>query len=332
MAHELEIKDGQASMMYYGEKPWHGLGTELDRPATAAEAIKAAKMDWDVTKAPLYAHLDGGKQLFVERYGVVRKDKLGTEDSRIIGVVGKNYTPLQNRDAFSFFDPIVGKDAAVYHTAGVLGEGRRVWILAKLPGSIRVVGDDITDKYLLLANSHDGTSSVQVKFTPVRVVCQNTLTMALDYGPTIRIPHTLNIMHRLSLAERNMGVINTHYATIEKAFQAMTKVQMNRNRLSKYLQAVFPDPRKDATERTIKRIVHHRLCSEHFFDQGIGNREEGVSGTLWAAYNGVTELVDHSMGGSNRLRALNSAWFGEGYHIKARAFREAMTVTEETLN
>ena len=156
MSHNLMIQNGEASMMYVGGVPWHGLGTALDKPATAEEAIQAARLDWTVKKLPLYAS-DGDNSLLrlpvPDKYAVARENSLD-----VLGVVGSSYTTVQNREAFAFFDPIVGKQAAVYHTAGALGKGERVWILAKLPDSIRVVGDDITDKFLLLTNSHDGTA------------------------------------------------------------------------------------------------------------------------------------------------------------------------------
>src|SRR5688500_3965559 len=139
MAHEIHIDNGgRASMMYVGEEPWHGLGTPLQSPATSTEAIQAANLDWTVVKKPLAA-IEGKRVLRVpDLYATVRTDWWdGAEDTPVFGVVGRNYTPLQNRDAFSFFDDIVGRDAAVYHTAGALGNGERVWILAKLPDVIR---------------------------------------------------------------------------------------------------------------------------------------------------------------------------------------------------
>lgn len=183
MAHELEIRNGKASMMYVGDLPWHGLGTALQKPATATEAIKAAKLDWEVVKTPVYACVGNNRLVPTDSFAVVRSDMVDKPECEVLGVVGKDYTPLQNRDAFSFFDPIAGEGAAIYHTAGVLAGGRRVWMLAKLPGETRVIGDDISHKYLLLFNSHDGSGAVGVKFTPVRVVCQNTLTMALQREP-----------------------------------------------------------------------------------------------------------------------------------------------------
>ena len=227
MAHNLEIKNGEASMMYVGEEPWHGLGTKLESPASAAEAIEAAKLDWEVKKVPLYAGSGRRRVALKNRFAVVRKDLWGKKQCEALGVVGSQYTPLQNREAFSFFDPIVGEKAAVYHTAGVLGDGKRIWILAKLPEDIRVINDDITHKFLLLSNSHDGTSAVQVKFTPIRVVCQNTLTIALNKGPTVWVVHTQNIHERLREAERLLGIVKEGFDEIEKTFKAMVQVEMS---------------------------------------------------------------------------------------------------------
>jgi len=332
MGHNLEIRNGEVSMMYVGEVPWHGLGTKLETPATAAEAIQAAKLDWEVMKVPLHA-TDGKRQLEAKgKYAVVRKDLWGTEECRVLGVVGKQYNPLQNREAFTFFDPIVGENAAIYHTAGVLGAGERIWILAKLPGNVTVINDDVTDRYLLLSNSHDGTSAVQVKFTPVRVVCQNTLTMALNQGPTVRVAHVKNLRERLREAERLLGIVTRGFEEIESSFREMVRVQMNEDRVAQYLRSVFPDPRDPGNERAMMRARKNRLWAEHFFDQGKGNREDGVVGTLWAAYNGVTEYVDHRQIRQADDRRLNSVWFGSGYLAKARAYRAARVGIAEWLN
>ena len=323
MAHELYIQNGEASMFYIGEAPWHGLGTKLENPATATEAIRAARLDWQVTKKPLAA-VDGIAVLSLPgRYAVVREDLWGTPECAVLGLVGRDYTPLQNSQAFEFFDPIAGKGAAIYHTAGALGKGERVWILAKLPSVIRIAGDDIVEKYLLLSNSHEGTSSVQIKLTPIRVVCQNTLTMALKDGPTVRVSHTRDVHQRLRDAERMLGLIESHYGHIEEVFKAMVEVNLPKPRLMEYLSHVFPDPPDPENERVVKRVKNDREWVEFFFVQGKGNQSRDVAGTLWAAYNGITEYVDHRSTAQSADRRLISLWFGEGYQIKARAFRVA---------
>ena len=319
MSHHLLIQNGQASMFYINEVPWHGLGIKLDQPATAQEAIQAAHLDWPVIKLPLNA---GSKHIPVpDKFAIIRKtSNLVSKSDPVLGVVGKDYTPLQNKDAFRFFDPIVGQNAAIYHTAGALGQGERVWILAKLPGHIRVVGDDLSEKYLLLSNSHDGKSSVQIKFTPVRAVCQNTLTLALNDGAVCRVVHHADIQTKLQQAHQMLGLINDRFDGMEQTFQAMSRVKMDTGRLSEYLATVYPEVKEPDKMELVQR---DRSWSEYFFDQGRGNQLPGVSGTLWAAFNGVTEWQDHRKSRQNENQRLVSTWFGGSYQTKARAFSVA---------
>jgi phage/plasmid-like protein (TIGR03299 family) len=203
MPHDLATIDGQAAMMFVGEVPWHGLGQRLNHPATAAEAIKAAQLDWDVTKVPLFVKKGRRYGEVQAKFAVVRDYQPQLCSTKVFGIVGKQYKPLQNREAFAWFDGIVGEGSAIYHAAGALGDGERVWVLAKLPGEIRVKGDDIAEKFLLLSNSYDGESSVQLKFTPIRVVCQNTLTMALQSGYTVKVSHHPSLAKRMEVAKAN---------------------------------------------------------------------------------------------------------------------------------
>ena len=320
MAHNLANIANKPAMMYAGETPWHGLGTPLSRPATAAEAIKAAHLDWEVGKVPLHLKIKSRYQKIPHRYGVVRLDETGNPVSTVFGIVAEKYRPLQNRVAFQWFDSIVGQGAAIYHTAGALGSGERIWILAKLPGEIRVVGNDLVEKFLLLSNSHDGLSSVQLKFTPIRVVCQNTLTIALSTGDGARVSHMPAMAGRLELAKEQLGIINVRFETIGTAFEAMAKVEMKEPRLQDYLAGVLRDPADKKDERAMQRVVELRAKAKELFEKGTGNGLPKVRGTLWAAYNGITELIDYRKTSQLADQRLESIWFGSGYHIKARAY------------
>jgi phage/plasmid-like protein (TIGR03299 family) len=333
MPHNIYIRDGRPAIFVTGEPAWHGLGTVLQRPATAAEAIQAANLNWTVSKQPVYAG-DGQRKLIPDYFAVVRDDTWKEQhEPAVLGVVGSNYTPLQNRDAFTFFDPIVGDHAAVYHTAGALGSGERVWILAKLPTVIRVIGDDIADKYLLLSNSHDGNSAVQVKFTPIRVVCENTLTQALSEGPSLRVAHTRDLRERLRMAAVMLAAVQRRFDELANIFQRMARVPMAQAMLTEYLLRVFPDPRPSHDEaryeRAKRQVQGDRGAAAYFFDNGKNMELRESIGTLWAAYNGVAEYIDHGRFTKGTPdRRLNGIWFGEGYSIKARAF----TIAEKSLS
>jgi len=329
MAHELLIKNGNAAMMYFGETPWHHLGKKLDKPATSAEAIKAAQLDWEVSKATLYLKSGARYRAAKGNFAVVRTDE---REPTPLGIVGSSYRPLQNREAFVWFDEIVGQGAAIYHTAGALGNGERAWILAKLPGEIRVKGDDVSEKFLLLSNSHDGESSVQLKFTPIRVVCKNTLTMALNSGRAVKISHNSSLARRMEEAKKNLGIITNRFQKIENDFQRLAEIQMTGNRLAGYLGEVFPMPADETDEPAIKRVELARQDSQALFHTGRGNSAANIRGTLWAAYNGITEFIDYGRTRRNPSQRLENIWFGGGYLTKARAFKIAITKAGEWSN
>ena len=172
MAHNI------GKMFYFGEIPWHGLGTKLEKPATIEEAISAGGLDWTVSMQPLV--LAGEHQSAVpQRQAIVRDDVLPGQPGRVLGAVHPNFKVLQNRDGAALFDSLFGKGASVYHTGGFLKKGEVVWLMAKLPKSIVLPGEDKLDTYLLFSNSHDGTLPIDIRLTTVRVVCNNTLTLAL---------------------------------------------------------------------------------------------------------------------------------------------------------
>ena len=270
------------SMMYVGDKPWHGLGTKLDKVATSAEAIVAAGLDWKVEKRPLYAGFgnDEWKQL-PWKFATCRMDT-----KQPLGVVGSIYRPLQNTEAFSFFDAIVGVKEAMYHTAGALGDGERVWILAKLPGYVRVMKDDISEKFLLLVNSHDGSKAAQMMFTPIRVVCQNTLNVALG-GAEIqaKVRHTTNMGTRIDEVRETLGIINQKFTLFEEAAKQLAVTQLTKGAWTAYLQGLklAPKSREEATTR-LQNITEDVT---RLFESGKGATMVSAKGTAWGAFNAV---------------------------------------------
>jgi len=331
MSHDLSIEaNGKAEMMHVGEMPWHGLGTRLTQPPTAAEAIRAAHLEWRVAKKQLYIGEEHRPP--PGRYAIVREDRWARNEESIFGTVGQDYRPLQNVDAFHFFDPIVGTGKAVYESAGALRSGQRVWVMARLLDDIEITRRDTVARYLLLSNAHDATGSVQVKFTPVRVVCQNTLNQALERGPAIRVAHTKEMQSRLSdAADDVLATIQRHFDEIGDRFRSMLKIQMSEANLHAYLNSVYGDPPRSTDEKQFKRAVaqvkRDRLESARLFVEGKGNDFEGVRGTLWAAYNGVTEYVDFHRTAHTENKWLENIWFGGANRIKVRALDEALSIT-----
>jgi len=317
------------SIAYTGEVPWHKSGTRLDNPMTAEQAIEAGGIGWNVVKEPIY--LDGERQIQVkDRFVIRREDRLDALDGGQLGVVGRDYVPLQNKDAFSFLNPVVVGGRALYHTVGALNGGKQIWLLAKLPGVIKVVGEDITEKFLLLSNSHDGSSAVRILFTPIRVVCQNTLNLALRATSGLSIKHYSDVQQKVQESYRLLGIVKEAYDRAEITMKAMAKVSMTGDRLKQYFEAVQPIPSVDEEERLKVQQRHHRW--EELFTAGDGNSLSGVRGTVWAAYNGITQWVDRESFSKRMKEPLKSIWFGGGRLLKERAFSQAERLLSVSLN
>lgn len=362
MAHELSTASGKVEMFYVGGRPWHGLGTELADAPTSADAIRLAGLDW---RADLEVMETLSGAAVPNSRAVVRSDT-----REVLGVVGRRYSPVQNAEAFDFLDSLVGTRELAYETAGALGRGERVWMLARLPGDLVVKGtSDGLTKYLLLSNSHDGSGSVRVFFTAVRVVCNNTLcdahSLARRRGVSIR--HTGDVADKIYAARRILGLASRHYESLGRKIDRMASSKIRRPQLWKYFEGLFPDPiggdgselaRLEAAEVSAagslspaerRSLAAHRAHATRrangsrataaevraklteLFEAGAGNAEPGVRGTWWAAYNAVTEYVDHVargkdgvLTGDQREARLNSIWFGSGAAIKGQAWESAL--------
>jgi phage/plasmid-like protein (TIGR03299 family) len=319
-------------MFYAGQRPWHGLGQELAEPATAEEAIKAAGLDWEVQERKVYCrHSEDHMEEVLGWKALIRGDSHDT-----LSIQRDSYTPIQNTEAFEFFDEVVGEKKAIYHTAGGLGKGERVWILAKLPDDIVIKeakDEDRVEKYLLLFNSHDGTSALRMIFTPVRVVCNNTLTWAMRQGEGqgISIRHTKNAKEKVAEAQRALGLAVKYYDDLGGLMNQMAMKKVTKKVLQKYLQTLVPDNPEAKINTRTKNIRDSILTT---IRRGRGSEVKGVKGTWWAAYNGVTEYIDHERkyrGDTDRAISssrMRSIVFGSGARAKDRALTLALKMAK----
>ncbi len=316
MAHELE------QMMYVGETPWHKLGNRFIVPPSLDEAIVAAGLDWKVTTEPVQTTAGETLPALATRR---------SSDGRILGVVGPNYTPLQNIDAFKFFSPFIeGGDAAI-ETAGSLRQGQRVFILAKLKlDPVEVVKGDAVQKYVLLSNSHDGTLAVRVGFTPIRVVCANTMAMAHDSSASklIRVRHTKNLVTNLEDIRDTMNLANAEFEATAQQYRLLASKDINQKDLEKYVKLVFNTNKKLVeAEGNVDNLNNKRILNavQPLFENGRGNDMVGVKGTLWGAYNAVSEYLQYYRGDDTQVR-LDQMWFGQGATLNKRALDIAVTL------
>ncbi len=312
------------TMAYYGAVPWHGLGTPVPKGVTAEDMIRAAGLDWDVELRPARGAREINRKKEFSRYEVVRVPRPNTKEEEVLlGVVSRRYQPLQNVEAFAFFNPIVGDGKAYFETAGALGEGERIWVMAKMPNAMEIVRGDECFKYLLLSNTHSGKGSVIVKFTTVRVVCQNTLMLAMEDGQkAYRVRHSKQMQFKLEELADFLAITQEVFQKAEEQFKLLARIQMIDDRLDHYFEAVFP--RTPAQKKKGETPARWKFLREAF-EARPDLQLPGVRGTLWGAYNAITWFEDYKQPKQEEQpdQRLERTWFGGGADTKLKALVKA---------
>jgi phage/plasmid-like protein (TIGR03299 family) len=314
MAHALETIDGKTQFAYAGELPWHGLGTKVPSDLTPEQIMDAAGLNWEVEKYPLYADING-RRVFSDKQALVR-----VSDEKVLDVVGKDWNPVQNIEAFQFFNDFIAAGEMEMHTAGSLRGGKNVFALAKVNESFEILGKDRVDGYLLFSNPHQYGKAIEVRFTPIRVVCANTLAMAMGSSFTSRFSAGHRSEFNPDLAKEALGISKEKLTQYKEMAEHLASKRFTNENIVEYFNRVFPATSGAAKDEGKLASRAARTAFEALEDQPGAELGEG---TWWAAFNAVTYTTDHLLGRSADTR-MQSAWFGVNQARKIQAANLAM--------
>ena len=332
MAHKLNFdkRSGTWSFASNSEVAWHGLGQVVNKAMTSEEAIKLANLDYVVDKANVQFTAKMGEITPIEGYFATYR----TDTKDYLGMVKSRYEIVQNRDAFGFFDAIIDEGEAIFETAGALGKGERIFLMAKLPDDFMVGGEKI-EKYILLMNSHDGSSSVIAGMTNIRVVCNNTLQAALKgLENKVSIDHVSGAKDKLKEAHRVMGIASKYSTEVAGMFNKMTDVKMTEGQYREFFEKVFtPEYKSVHLDKKEKEEMSTRLknmieATTQFSFTHHTQRTPESTGTLWGAYNAVSGYYNYIKPFDNEEAKFTSQFFGSANKNMLKSFNLAMNLID----
>ena len=309
MAHNVE------TMAYAGQVPWHGLGKRVQSDLTPEEMLVEAGLDWEVVKTPLYYDSDTKDGITVDsRFALIRK-----HDGQYMDTVGPNWRPLQNHQAFEFFQDFIKQGNMEMHTAGSLQKGKIVWALAKMKESYSIVDGDDMDQYMLFVNPHKRGKAIEVRSTDVRVVCNNTMNFALESASAKRITVNHNSAWDADYVKEMLDLAWATSTVYQDTAQFLASKSYKQPTLEEFIDSLFPntgksDERSKNADRTLELVE----------EQPGAHLAEG---SWWQAFNAVTYMTDHEMG-RNADSRLTSAWFGQNRTRKKKALEKALEYAE----
>ena len=335
MAHQINFneKSGTHSFASHSERAWHGLGQIVDKAMTASEAIQLANLDYQVGKTTIHAAIAGAPVSVDSLENMVKiQDKFATyrADTKVpLGIVGSRYEIVQNQDAFAFFDSIIDNGEAIFETAGVLGNGERIFVTAKLPEDMLVAGEPC-NKYIILTNSHDGTSSIIAGFTTVRIVCNNTLQAALkDLTNKVLIQHRTGAKDRLGEAYKVMNIASKYMTEVNEVFNQMARTPITDEALQKYIIDVMqPEYKalksKEEAEKISTRFKNQVTSIYDFAMSHPTQQTDAARGTVWGAYNSISGYYNYIQKYKDDEQKFISQMFGNANNRITKAFEKTL--------
>jgi phage/plasmid-like protein (TIGR03299 family) len=313
MAHELTIRaDGYTEMAFVGETPWHGLGQTLDQNATIEQWRVAAGMDWQIESSPVRYTANGNDNIYGGQNVLYRSD-----NSNALSVVSNRYKPVQPADVLEFFRDLVEESGFRLHTAGTLFGGKRLWALAETGKFAEVTQGDGIGGFLLLSTSADKSLATTARFTSVRVVCNNTLSMSVQNNANcVSITHARKFDHELMKSK--LGAAVASFDGFMEMAKHLERQRITAEQADNFIKRIlFTADQLNEPDFVVEKNRPYNKILDLFKGEAKGS--ELVGDTKWALLNSVTEYFDHHHPSRTDDARLNNTWFGNGDNIKNRA-------------
>ncbi len=318
MTHRVE------TMAYAGEVPWHGLGLPVSNDLSTDEMMNAAGCNWKVISRPLFFKAINQKSIKVPGKSALVRET----DLKVMSVISNDWNPVQNDEAFSFFKEFVQAGSMKMHTAGSLKEGQMVWALAKINQSFSLFkGKDVVESHLLFSNPHEYGKSVDIRFTPIRVVCNNTLSLALGKKADLKVTMNHRAKFDAEKVKEALGIAASHLDKYKDVAQFLAARKFKKESVLEYFTELFPPSKKDLNkdQDNDNKLSRAATLSYEALDKQPGH--ELGEGTWWSAFNSVTYNIDHVLGHKPESR-LNSSWYGPNRNKKIEALKLATKYAE----
>lgn len=320
MSAMIDMTNGRANMAYVGPVPWHGMGVDMPDDASLDQWRVEAGLDWTANRAKVQYNV--GDQLVTGSSEIIYRSDTNAE----LGIVTKRYKPVQPKEVVEFFRDLCDDHGFDMETLGSLKGGKRVWALARTGDSFRLKGQDEVGAYVLLATSFDGSMATRAQFTTVRVVCQNTLSLAVGSGKNfVSINHSTDF--DAVRVKSDLGIYRDNFSKLEEQAGLLSERGVNDSAAVQFLVSVMAGENAKVEDLSTRAANNIQNVHNLFKGKGMGSDLRSSSGTLWGLVNAVTEHVDHHQGYKQDAR-LNNAWFGKGDDLKTKAFNKALQIAE----